>query len=371
MKVRFEKEFDMDFDAREGRKCLPYLQDIMFPKSFGYPGAILSQVFLFDSPSTFFQHVELCLLFQSMYVSIWATQLIPLTVNNPGWAIALTIPMCCNFLIIQLLLHDAVILKAVCEIHDNAIVETEEEEEMEETCIEKMREKLEENYSQEKAEKERRSEVAALKHVWLEKEFMKFDKDKSGEISCSELQEFLSVSLQIKFSTKELKTLWLAIDEDLSGEVQWHEFYTAIFPDEKDVIKHELEIVKTCQNLVFTRMAELGLEASSVSDYLRGLFDKYDEDKSGSIECDEFTLLIKGITGPTQAPTDKEMRSMFAAIDFDKGGGIDFEEFEKLLTPPRDKLQKVLTKVHAQSQSPVATTTSPVEIATGEEGTAV
>ena len=352
MKARFEKNFETDVQARSERRLLPWLHDILFPKSFGYPNAILPQLFWFDSPFLFFHHVELCLLFQSMYVSVWATQLVPLTVHYPGWAVALTIPMICNFFTVRLLLHDAVIIKAICEIHDNAIVETEEEEEMENTCIGKMRAKLEELYRQEKADKERNSSEPLLKHVWLEKEFMAFDLDDSGEISQNELQEFMSVSLQIKFSSRELKTLWLAIDEDLSGEVQWHEFYVAIFPDEKGVIKDEIAIVMRCQELVFTDMAAQGIDVAHVGQYLRGIFEKFDEDKSGSIDENEFSELIKKITGPEKAPTEKEMRSMFAAIDFDKGGGIDFVEFEKLLTPPKDKLPKIL----ARQSSSLATT---------------
>ena len=344
MKSRLEQEFDIEW---KGRSCAPLIEDVLFPKSFGYGnGAFMTQLFFFDSPLWFFHQVELCLLFQSMYVSIWATQLIPLTVNYPGWAIALTIPMCCNFFIIQLLLHDAVILKAVCEIHTKAIHETEEEEEMEDSCIEKMREKLEELYLKEKQNVE-----SFPKHVWLEKKFMDYDKDKSGEISYDELIVFLSAGLGINFSHKELKILWLAVDEDLSGEVQWFEFYLAVFPEDKDNIKHQLDSVKICQQIIFAQMTKEGLDASKVSVYLRGLFDKFDADQSGSIECEEFTLLIKSITGERYAPSDKDMKTMFAAIDFDKGGGVDFDEFEKLLTPPRDKLHRVMTKasqyVHA------------------------
>lgn len=220
MKMRFEKEFDVQFAQRAENRCLPLVQDLMFPKSSGYGVKCpMQQVFWFDSPLTFFHHVELCLLFQSLYVSVWATQLIPLTANYPAWAVAFTIPMVLNFFVIKQLLHDAVILKAICEIHPEAIRETEEEEEREETCIELMREKLEEMYEIDKGERARRGDDPVLKHVWLERQFMKFDKDKSGEISRSEMQEFLSVALNIHFSAKEIKTLWLAVDEDLSGEV--------------------------------------------------------------------------------------------------------------------------------------------------------
>ena len=56
------------------------------------------------TPDTFFQHVELCLLLQSFYVAIWATQLIPLAVSNhsSGWGVAFTIPMVLNYFVIRL-----------------------------------------------------------------------------------------------------------------------------------------------------------------------------------------------------------------------------------------------------------------------------
>lgn len=139
--------------------------------------------------------------------------------------------------------------------------------------------------------------------------------------------------------------------------MEWFEFYTCIFPSEKSIIKNDISIVKTCQTIVFSKMAALNIDPSCISEFLKQLFDKFDSDQSGSIDVEEFTNLIRDITGPQSAPTDKDMRIMFAAIDFDKGGGIDFSEFLMLLTPPRDRFAAILKK----SASQVAATSVKVQ----------
>jgi len=323
MKVRFEKEFDMDFAKRASRRCLPFLHDLLFPKSKGYgKGAPMTQIFLFDSPLFFFHQVELCLLFQSFYMAIWATQLVPLTVDRPGFAVGFTIPMVINYFLIQLLLHDTVILKAICEIHEDAIVETEEEEELEERCIKKMRTMVEEAFEAAMSAKVRAGEETVLKHVWLEKEFMRFDADGSGEISSSELNEFLQVALKISFSSKEQKVLWLALDEELKNEVPWWSFYTLIFPEEKSVVKYEIKYLSMVQGLVQDKMIDEGVNASDVDEFLTNLFKKYDADGSGSMDISEFKVLISDLVASFPdnypAPSEKDFKAMFCACDFDK-----------------------------------------------------
>ena len=62
---------------------------------------------------------------------------------------------------------------------------------------------------------------------------------------------------------------------------------------------------------------------------IKSQFDKYDEDKSGEIEKDEFkTLFLRllGVKDPFDFP-QKRLDTYWEYVDIDKSGAINFEEF--------------------------------------------
>ena len=64
----------------------------------------------------YFKAVEAILLVQCFYISIAATQMIPM-IDNGGWILALIIPVPCILYILQMVLTKAVLLRAVYELN--------------------------------------------------------------------------------------------------------------------------------------------------------------------------------------------------------------------------------------------------------------
>lgn len=65
--------------------------------------------------------------------------------------------------------------------------------------------------------------------------------------------------------------------------------------------------------------------ANSKVDIVKQMFDTIDDDGNGTLELDEFKLLVKSL-GLNMRPD--QMEASFNEMDEDKGGTIDFEEFQ-------------------------------------------
>ena len=131
---------------------------------------------------------------------------------------------------------------------------------------------------------------------FLKAAFAKVDADSSGEISRDELKVLL-LELGLKISDKDLDQWFEQIDTDNSGEISFEEF-VSIFKSEK-------------QNNV--------LEST-----LREIFQSYDADGSGCIDCDELRLLMAQLGHDISEAVAKDMISQ---ADQDGNGEIDFDEF--------------------------------------------
>ena len=351
MRQRLLEQVKEEESRMQARWCPP-IHDMLFPKSFA---GKMNSIFLFDSPSTFFQLVELCLLLQSFYVAIWATQLIPLVVEKggalDGWGVAFTVPMVLNYFVIRMILHDAVILQAVCEVHSQALAETKEEERLEATIVADIAKQVNRKYAEYKQACVEDGEEAEPRHVFFDNEFLKYDVDISGEISAAELVPFLA-SLDVHLLKTEERMLWQALDFDFSGELSSYEFYIALFPYEKDTLKDGVHVLVTCRRMLHERMMAEGrpLDARSFVAYVGELFDAHDAEASGILAVEELKLLITEIVGPDNTLTNVDMRNVFAALNFSESG-VDRAEFLKLLTPLADQ-RVLLSKLPHSSKLP-------------------
>ena len=59
-------------------------------------------------------------------------------------------------------------------------------------------------------------------------------------------------------------------------------------------------------------------------DRLKGVFDKFDEDRNGAIDRQEFEKFLAAIG---KQMTSEEIDAGFRLIDVDRSGVIEFEEF--------------------------------------------
>jgi Ca2+-binding EF-hand superfamily protein len=358
---------------------------IVFPKFFSKLNVAESEfthIFWFNYPKLYFVMVELVLLLQCFYISIWATQLIPLLAehDNPsetiGWGIALTFPIFINFGMISLILTRAVMLRAVTGVHAEVLGEVTEEALEEENCIDKLRVAVRSKLEQDEMFFEHTEDPSAvsssakdildndgkkdddknelgeaetapltktrsagpnagqsgdmvvdevtrmkmkMRHV-----FDHYDEDDSGAIGEAEFLVFLT-DLNVYLSSKAFKILWLAIDFDLSGEVSWDELFVILFPELKSEMKKELAVMKKIRDAMANKMISQNiLKKTDQLTHMREVFDKFDADDSGTMDVDEMATLIKEYLPEMD---DKMSMMVFAAIDLDGEGGIDWLEF--------------------------------------------
>jgi hypothetical protein len=204
---------------------------------------ISSEIFLFGSSSFYYRCVELGLLFQCFYISIWATQLMPLAVRGEhanAWISAFTIPIIFNTLLVGLTLHRSVMLKTACKLHSD-IVGTVCEECLKETQVTQdlrttIRQKL--------------IDSRTPRRMWksyIRDQFLVYDVDDDGNLDRLEFREFLG-SLNIYIGKSHFDILWEAIDLDLSGKVTWDELFVIVFPEFKSDIREEAKVVENVQN---------------------------------------------------------------------------------------------------------------------------
>jgi hypothetical protein len=84
----------------------------------------LSNVFLFNSPWLFFKMVEATLLLECFYISLTATQLIPLviTAQHSGvWIFGYILFIGFNLLMLQMILDKAVLLRSVFQLEKETV----------------------------------------------------------------------------------------------------------------------------------------------------------------------------------------------------------------------------------------------------------
>lgn len=141
--------------------------------------------------------------------------------------------------------------------------------------------------------------------VVLKSLFKKYDSDNSGFISTSELPVFLRDDLGL--SENEADIYALLVDKDANGKLNFNEF--------KAWLHNGGKLVNVNDSSRFYMM-EKAVE----------MFQKYDLDKSGAVERDEFTLLLKDIGGK---PDNVDI--VLNALDKDGNSKISFYEFLKWL----------------------------------------
>ena len=103
----------------------------------------LASIFLFQSPAMYFRAVEALLLFQCFYISLVATQLIPMATkighNLGGFIVGFIIPILFIFYVIQLTLNKTVLLRAVFELEREIAGKVVEFAKEEKVAVKKMK----------------------------------------------------------------------------------------------------------------------------------------------------------------------------------------------------------------------------------------
>ena len=85
----------------------------------------LNDIFLFGRPHLFFKTVETTQLFMTFYISVCATQILPLvvrtdvTIGRAGWIFGFVLPVVVNLFMLQQILSKSVLLRAVYELDES------------------------------------------------------------------------------------------------------------------------------------------------------------------------------------------------------------------------------------------------------------
>ena len=175
--------------------------------------------------------------------------------------------------------------------------------------------------------------------------FAMVDADSSGEIDCTEFTSAVRNVLGIAAETvsgTDLIAVFAAVDADSSGEVDAKEFTDWLEgqgvhgktkgPRLKKVDRQHYvleEIKQRFQAASRDAVENLGWQR---------IFEKYDDDKSGELEFDEFSKAVRQECElSTAVVSDEQMLELFGVIDEDQSGAIDAAELQALLASNLDE----------------------------------
>jgi Ca2+-binding EF-hand superfamily protein len=169
---------------------------------------------------------------------------------------------------------------------------------------------------------QRRADKKKLKTDWKkaspEELFIKYDADGSGEIDFDEFKVMLP-ELGVTLSEAKAFKYFRQCDTDGQGGIDLAEFKVALFILDPD----------GGNSVGFKPNSLLGP---------RDAFDLFDEDRSGSLDEDEFSLALEYMKLPV---SDGKLEMLFAKYDADGSGSVEYKEFRQAwlqLADPKKEL---------------------------------
>eukprot|EP01002_Notosolenus_urceolatus_P004718 NODE_224_length_2446_cov_10.308719_g17_i12.p1 GENE.NODE_224_length_2446_cov_10.308719_g17_i12~~NODE_224_length_2446_cov_10.308719_g17_i12.p1 ORF type:complete len:538 (-),score=74.12 NODE_224_length_2446_cov_10.308719_g17_i12:833-2329(-) len=144
----------------------------------------------------------------------------------------------------------------------------------------------------------------------LKRLYQQFDTDGSGSIDVGEFCEGMRTVLGFHTTSDEVLALvFRSCDADGNGELDYAEFVAGVQRAELDDIKARLRAYLSGQEGV---------------PQLRKLFKKFDLDKSGGLDPDEF---VEGLRHLGFQNSEEDIKEVFKHLDRDANGVLDFNEF--------------------------------------------
>lgn len=289
----------------------------------------ISKIFLFQSPKLFFKCVELGLLFQCFYISIWSTQLIPLATYSSEatkYIILLTIPIAITVVLLISILRKTVLLQTVISLHP-AVVDIVCDQTMDETtAIVNIRHIIRDRL------KEKTLDQKQWRNI-VQAQFDEYDLDGNGEMDAQEFRNFLG-TMNIFMPKERFDMVWESIDYDLSGAITWDELFVIVFPEYQYDVMSEMHLLQKMRDALRKKLSADQVPKLKWRSYLYGIFQEFDVDNSEFIEKDEFAKLLKSLG--LHEFSEQQFHMLFQVIDTDSDGEIGFSDFAKALRLHKD-----------------------------------
>jgi Ca2+-binding EF-hand superfamily protein len=172
-------------------------------------------------------------------------------------------------------------------------------------------------------------------HTNIASVFRKFDDDKSGHLSYDEFRKGL-LYMGVPLNNKEFDLLCKEVDNDGGGDIDYAEFVEdmkdndmgANLVEERQRTRGpQAEVIAAVgigQNTIFGIKKFIIDKVEQNNTSIRAVFRKFDDDKSGHLNYDEFR---KGLLYMGVPLNDKEFDLLCKEVDNDGGGDIDYAEF--------------------------------------------
>lgn len=277
----------------------------------------IAKVFCCQSPLIHFTFVQLALLLQCFYISIWSTQLMPLSSDSPREAVFVatsTALIVTSMLMLARVISQTVMIHAVIKLRLEIVhlvcVETIDQrnvlDNMRRTVIQQL---------------EKKSKDPADWRKLVKEKFDSYDDSGDGRMDRNEFRMFLG-SLNIFMPKERFDIVWDAVDYDLSGAITWDELFVLVFPQyQKDMHDEQILLESFREKLkdIFTREK---VPKSKRRAHLEEIFKRIDVDNSNFIEKEEFKNFTSEIGFGDLSEQDFSL--LFMAADKKMDGKISF-----------------------------------------------
>ena len=244
LKIKEMRKQKLERSKSNKRMMMSYLRDKSATDSSNLDMKLsedLSDIYFFRSPQFYFKMVEIAIMLNSLYLSLWACNFISLVNEHFNRSAFYHIVMLVPLLIVLPALGEIVkvssLLAAIANLDLDVIGSVLEATEEKEKLVKEVREKiLDRIYGQ----------GIKDKMIILKELFREIDANNNGTVSKYELREMLRI-LSLHYSDRKFRKLYNAIDQDGSGAMDMDEFMDLVFPDmgrQRDVQRRAMLLKK-------------------------------------------------------------------------------------------------------------------------------
>lgn len=187
------------------------------------------------------------------------------------------------------------------------------------------------NFTNSHAKKDE-AEASQLDRDAMRKVFNVFDSDHDGSITIDDVEKVMNSLQHLKNeiempSVEQIKVAFDKFDANKNGSIEFEEFLE-ILRCAGQVGEDSRLTSKSSKNIVQTTNVSNTTDRS-VKTNMRVMFEQFDKDNDGKITKHELNFVMQNLF-PDEVITDRDIDDMLRAADLDQNGFIDFDEFANM-----------------------------------------